>query len=71
MTTARGMADKGGMRPFFKGITPTVYRDLVFGGLYSLLRHELYNRLSPFLREDSGTGAAGGSGGGGGGGTGE
>jgi len=54
MTTARGMADKGGMRPFFKGITPTVYRDLVFGGLYSLLRHELYNRLSPFLREDSG-----------------
>eukprot|EP00802_Teleaulax_amphioxeia_P015952 Tamp_16055.p1 GENE.Tamp_16055~~Tamp_16055.p1 ORF type:complete len:417 (+),score=58.30 Tamp_16055:143-1252(+) len=48
-STAKGMAARGGVRPFFKGIFPTVYRDLVFGGIYSVVRHSLYVRLERFM----------------------
>ena len=49
LAAAQHMSARGGIRPFFKGIYPTVYRDLIFGGLYSLIRHELFHRLSPAL----------------------
>jgi hypothetical protein len=42
LTTARQMLRNGGMRIFLVGTTATVLRDLVFGGTYGLLRHELH-----------------------------
>lgn len=35
------MLRKGGIRPFFNGLVPTVLRDLVFGGTYTFLRFEI------------------------------
>jgi hypothetical protein len=39
-TTARKMLHKAdfSLRPFFNGLTPTLYRDVVFGGTYTWLR---------------------------------
>ena len=37
--TAVNMWKHGGITPFLKGTQATIYRDLVFGGLYSLLRN--------------------------------
>jgi hypothetical protein len=37
---AAGMLRKGGVRPFFNGMAPTVLRDVVFGGFYTFLRLE-------------------------------
>lgn len=37
------MFEKGGVRPFFIGSTATLTRDVIFGGTYALLRHELQN----------------------------
>ena len=42
VSTALEMCRKGGMRIFLVGTTATVLRDLVFGGTYGLLRHELH-----------------------------
>ncbi len=39
------MLRKGGIRPFCNGLVPTVIRDLIFGGTYTLLRFELQYRL--------------------------
>lgn len=39
------MMRKGGIRPFCNGLIPTIIRDLVFGGTYTLLRFELQYRL--------------------------
>lgn len=39
------MLRKGGIRPFCNGLVPTVIRDLMFGGTYTLLRFELQYRL--------------------------
>lgn len=44
----------GGIRPFLKGTSPTILRDLTFGGVYSLLR----NGLLRALREVQGEGPA-------------
>ena len=38
------MFKKGGWRPFFVGITATIGRDVVFGGTYAFLRHDLHQR---------------------------
>eukprot|EP00980_Cylindrotheca_fusiformis_P008593 scaffold1828_cov98-Cylindrotheca_fusiformis.AAC.2 len=42
---AAEMLRKGGLRPFFNGMIPTVLRDLVFGGCYTLIRFELQYRF--------------------------
>ena len=42
LSTASEMLRKGGPRIFLVGTTATVLRDLVFGGTYGLLRHELH-----------------------------
>lgn len=40
--TASGMIRKAGsLRPFFNGLAPTVYRDVVFGGCYTWLRLQI------------------------------
>jgi len=38
VVVARRMYSKGGVRPFFKGIIPTVIRDCIFGGVYATLK---------------------------------
>ena len=38
LTTARRMWSEGGMRPFMKGIVPTVVRDTTFGGVFALTK---------------------------------
>jgi hypothetical protein len=41
-TEAFGMIRKSGsFRPFFNGLVPTLYRDLVFGGVYTCLRLQI------------------------------
>lgn len=44
-TEAADMLRKGGLRPFSNGMIPTVLRDLVFGGCYTLIRFELQYRF--------------------------
>lgn len=44
-TEAAEMLRKGGLRPFYNGMIPTVLRDLVFGGCYTLIRFELQYRF--------------------------
>jgi hypothetical protein len=44
---------KGGLRPFFVGSSATLGRDLVFGGTYALLRHELLLRAFPHHHQSS------------------
>ena len=41
LSTAVDMWRKGGVRTFVVGTGATVNRDLIFGGVYSLMRHEL------------------------------
>lgn len=43
--TARDMAQTGGITPFLKGINPTLGRDLVFGGLFTLLRRSFADKF--------------------------
>ena len=38
LATARRMWQEGGMRPFMKGIVPTVLRDTIFGGMFALTK---------------------------------
>ena len=38
LTTAKRMWHEGGMRPFMKGIVPTVIRDTIFGGVFALTK---------------------------------
>ncbi len=40
-STAINMFRKGGLSPFMVGATATISRDLVFGGIFAFLRHEL------------------------------
>ncbi|CAJ1931275.1 unnamed protein product [Cylindrotheca closterium] len=42
---AADMLRKGGIRPFTNGMLPTVLRDLVFGGCYTVIRFELQYRF--------------------------
>lgn len=41
------MFARGGVRPFFVGIGATVSRDIIFGGTYAFLRHDIYSRYFP------------------------
>lgn len=46
LSEAKTMYVKGGLRPFTNGLTPTLCRDIVFGGIYTYLRLEFqYNGL--------------------------
>ena len=45
MTEAVEMLRKGGLRPFYNGLIPTLWRDLVFGGCYTFLRFEFQYRF--------------------------
>ena len=38
LTTAQRMWQDGGVRPFMKGIVPTVVRDTIFGGVFALTK---------------------------------
>ena len=38
LTTAQRMWHEGGMKPFMKGIVPTVIRDTIFGGVFALTK---------------------------------
>ena len=40
-TVASDMFLRGGLRPFFVGVNATIGRDVIFGGAFSYLRHEL------------------------------
>ena len=44
--TACLMWRDGGLTPFLKGTSPTILRDLTFGGIYSLLRHGMLLSLT-------------------------
>lgn len=41
ITTAKSMFAKGKFRPFFVGTSATIIRDLLFGGTFAILRHEI------------------------------
>ena len=41
VTEAVGMYRKAGLRPFFNGLRPTLYRDITFGGCYTYLRYAI------------------------------
>jgi hypothetical protein len=43
----------GGLRPFLKGTSPTILRDLTFGGVYSLLRNGLLRALREVQGENA------------------
>lgn len=45
LTEAADMLQKGGIRPFYNGMIPTILRDLVFGGCYTFLRFEFQYRF--------------------------
>lgn len=45
LRVAIDMYRKGGIRPFFNGLWPTLCRDVVFGGSYTYIRLELQYRL--------------------------
>lgn len=40
-TVAADMLRRGGLRPFFVGVNATISRDIIFGGIFAYLRHEL------------------------------
>ena len=41
ISVAMNMLQRGGLRPFFVGANATISRDVIFGGLFAYLRHEL------------------------------
>ena len=42
---ANEMFHKGGIRPFFNGLRPTLFRDIAFGGCYTYLRYTINGPL--------------------------
>jgi hypothetical protein len=48
-TTARNMFEAGGLRPFGKGVTATVMRDTVFGGVFAVTKFQMARTLQPFV----------------------
>ena len=40
-STTKQIFAAGGLRPFFVGCKATILRDIVFGGLFCAIRHEL------------------------------
>jgi len=55
ISTCRGMAQAGGAQPFFRGIGPTLGRDLVFGGIFTLLRKDFAARMVPACKAEEET----------------
>jgi hypothetical protein len=49
LSTAKDMYKKGGIKTFFVGASATIIRDILFGGSFSLLRHELLSSSSSSL----------------------
>lgn len=47
ITTAKEILAQGGVRQLFVGTMATVQRDLVFGGVFALLRHEILPLFRP------------------------
>ena len=45
LSEARDMFRRGGFRPFFNGMLPTVIRDVIFGGTYTVLRRQAHEHL--------------------------
>eukprot|EP00934_Nitzschia_sp_Nitz4_P002360 Nitzschia sp. Nitz4//scaffold134_size62860//53454//54416//NITZ4_006337-RA/size62860-processed-gene-0.40-mRNA-1//1//CDS//3329535523//2360//frame0 len=43
LVESMSMLRKGGLRPFLNGMSPTILRDLVFGGTYTFLRCQLHS----------------------------
>lgn len=41
VSVAMNMLQRGGLRPFFVGANATISRDVIFGGIFAYLRHEL------------------------------
>jgi hypothetical protein len=52
IATAQAMFHSGGLRPFFKGVLPTVCRDCVFGGVYATLRMLIEKALVSMRKND-------------------
>lgn len=44
-STASHMYRKGGIAMFFVGTKATIYRDFIFGGIFSLMRHDLLTHV--------------------------
>jgi hypothetical protein len=51
LTTATEILWHGGIRQLFVGTMATVHRDLVFGGVFSLLRHQILPRFFPHTKK--------------------
>ena len=51
--TAQLMWRDGGIQPFLKGTSPTIMRDLIFGGVYSSLRNGLIFTLEEYEGPDN------------------
>jgi hypothetical protein len=56
---ARDMFRRGGLRPFCNGMLPTVLRDVIFGGAYSLIRTHTNAYLPSEMHWIGNMGAAG------------
>lgn len=59
VSEARDMFRRGGLRPFCNGMLPTVLRDVIFGGTYTLLRTRTNEFLPPEMHWVGNMGAAG------------
>ena len=46
------MYRKGGVKPFLIGATATISRDIVFGGVFALMRFELHRSLDDSRHHD-------------------
>lgn len=53
------MLRKGGIRPFYNGLIPTLLRDLTFGGTYTLLRFEFQDHMSILSSSSTKSGTTG------------
>lgn len=47
MSTVKNMRTKGGVRPFTKGVSATIARDVVFGSTYESIRYLMQKNLPP------------------------
>lgn len=50
-TTAKSIFRTGGIRPFFVGAKATIYRDIIFGGVFSITRHEVPKLFPNWIAE--------------------
>jgi hypothetical protein len=52
-SVAIDMLKRGGIRPFFVGVTATISRDVMFGGAFAYFRHDLPTRFASFPSSSS------------------